>query len=63
MTCNIQLACDMLVMETSVAGCLPPSQKEGRFDKVKTKTFIIKVLKFIAIILFLLIIMIVVIKK
>ena len=52
-----------LIMETSVVECLPSILKEGRFDKVKTRTFIVKVLKLIAIILFLLIIMIVVIKK
>ena len=51
------------IWEHLVIECLPLIQQERRFDKVKTKTFIIRVLKLISIILFLLIIMIVVIKK
>jgi len=50
--------------EHLVVGCLPSClQEERRFDKMKTKTFIIKVLNLISIILFLLIILIIVIKK
>ncbi len=48
---------------TFIVECLPHFHKEARSGNMKTKTFILKVLKFIEAILFLAIVLIVVIKK